>query len=44
MNISKTTGKFTAKTIKVIKSTPKKTAEKTKSVKDSFVAGYNDGK
>ena len=44
MNISKTAGKLTGKTIKVIKEAPNKTAKKTKSVKESFVQGYQDGK
>lgn len=46
MNIEKITektGKITALTLEAIKSTPRKTAEKSKSLKDAFVSGYREG-
>lgn len=39
-SISKNTGKVTAKTLGAIKSAPKKTGNKTKSIKSAFVSGY----
>lgn len=42
--ITAKSGKLTAKTVKTIRSAPKKTADKTVSIKDAFVAGYRDGK
>lgn len=39
-SISKKTGKITAKTLGAIKSAPKATGNKTKSIKDAFVSGY----
>ena len=38
------TGKFTAKTLDAIKKAPKKTGDKTKSIKDAFINGYQTGK
>lgn len=43
-NISTKTGRLTAKTLGAIKAAPKKTGNKTKAVKDAFVAGYQTGK
>lgn len=43
-NISTKTGKLTAKTLGAIKAAPKKTGNKTKSIKDAFVSGYQNGK
>jgi len=37
-------GKITGTTIKVVKDAPKKTVEKSKSLKDSFVDGLNADK
>lgn len=39
-SLSKNTGKVTAKTLGAIKSAPKKTGNKTKSIRSAFVAGY----
>jgi hypothetical protein len=41
--ITEKTGKITALTFEAIKSTPRKTADKSKSLKDAFVSGYRDG-
>jgi len=43
-NISAKTGRLTAKTLDAIKKAPKKTGDKTKSIKDAFVNGYQTGK
>ena len=43
-SISAKTGKLTAKTLGAIKAAPKKTGNKTKSVKEAFVSGYQTGK
>lgn len=43
-NISVKTGKLTAKTLGAIKSAPKKTGNKSKAIKEAFVAGYQTGK
>lgn len=43
-NISVKTGKLTAKTLGAVKAAPKKTGNKTKSIKDAFVNGYQAGK
>lgn len=40
--ITEKTGKLTALTLGTIKSTPRKTAEKSKSLKDAFVSGYKE--
>jgi len=39
-NISKFTGKITAKTLVGVKSAPGKTGTKAKSIKDAFSAGF----
>lgn len=39
-NISKLTGKLTAKTLVGVKSAPGKTGNKAKSIKDAFSAGF----
>ena len=39
-NISKFTGKMTAKTLVGVKSAPGKTGNKAKSIKDAFSAGF----
>lgn len=39
-NISKFTGKITAKTLVGVKSAPGKTGSKAKSIKDAFSAGF----
>ncbi|MFN7318209.1 MAG: hypothetical protein ACK5S6_01755 [bacterium] len=41
--ITEKTGKITALTLEAIKSTPRKTADKSKSLKDAFVSGYREG-
>jgi hypothetical protein len=40
--ITAKTGKLTALTLETIKSTPRKTAGKSKSLKDAFVSGYRE--
>lgn len=40
-NIAKTTGKFTGKTFRLIKSAPKKTVNKSKALKDAFSEGLS---
>lgn len=40
--ITEKTGKLTALTLGAIKSTPSKTANKSKSLKDAFVSGYRE--
>jgi hypothetical protein len=42
--LSAKTGRITAKTLATIKAAPKKTANKTGSIKNAFVSGYRNGK
>lgn len=40
-NIAKTTGKFTGKTVRLIKGAPKKTVNKSKALKNAFSEGLS---
>lgn len=41
--ITEKTGLMTAKMLKAVKTAPKKTADKGKSLKNAFVEGYREG-
>jgi hypothetical protein len=42
--VAKSTGKFTGRTVQLLKAAPKSTASKTKAIKEAFVDGVESAK